>query len=89
MYKMVDFLTDTLDAEMERPIKQIGLTCDHINKVNEMADRVDRFNRKHGQTLVELEYMKTPSQEIEKGFAPYRLVFDFKTRAIARKFWTE
>lgn len=86
---MADILTDTLGAEMERPIKQIGLTCQNIKEVNKMSDRVDKFNRKHGQVLVELEYMKTPSQELEKGFAPYRLVFDFKTRAIARKFWTE
>ena len=86
---MVDLLTSTLGDEMNRPIKQIGLTCTSMNKVTEMADRVDKFNRKHGQVLVELEYMKTPTQEIEQGFAPYRLVLDFKTRAIARKFWTE
>lgn len=70
----------------EQKIKQIGLTTNDDEVLQDIMDKVDKFNRSKNGIFVGLEYMEAPVEErVDSG--KWRLEFTFFNREAQQAFW--
>lgn len=70
----------------DKKIKQIGLTTNSDETLQEIADKVDKFNRSKDGIYVQLEYMEAPVEErVNSG--KWRMEFTFANRMAQQAFW--
>jgi hypothetical protein len=77
-----------------KKVQQVGLHTNEWNKVDDIANKVDAFNRSHNGIFVEMEIRELTPDEVQKWTArvgkpigKYQMDFTFANRAAQRAFW--
>lgn len=76
-----------MTSDPNKKIQQVGLTADSLAIVDDIADKVDKFNRSHGDVYVELDFMEVPPHEVTSTSGKYRMLFTFANRNAQKAFW--
>lgn len=71
----------------EKTITQVGLTSDSQEQVDDISDKVDKFNRSHKGIFVSLTISEVPPQDRSSTSGKFRLLFEFANRDAQRAFW--
>lgn len=74
-------------AEQEKTITQVGLTSDSQSQVDDIADKVDSFNRSHNGIFVSLTIDEVPPEQRTSTSGKFKLLFEFANREAQRAFW--
>lgn len=77
-----------------KPVEQVGLHTNDKTQVEDIANKVDAFNRSHNGVFVEMMIRELTPEEVTKWTArvgkpigKYQLDFTFTNRAVQRAFW--
>ncbi len=70
-----------------KTITQVGLTSDSQEQVDEIADKVDKFNKSHNGVYVSLTIGEVPPLEKSSTSGSFRLLFEFANRDAQKAFW--
>jgi hypothetical protein len=71
----------------EKTITQVGLTSDSQEQVDDIANKVDKFNRHHQGIFVSLTIDEVPPQERSSTSGKFKLLFEFANRDAQKAFW--
>lgn len=72
---------------VEKTITQVGLTSDSQKQVDDISDKVDKFNRSHKGVFVSLTISEVPPLELSSTSGKFRLLFEFANRDAQKAFW--